>query len=464
MKKYSKKSNVCISPNFSSEINGFVEKLDVLSADDKKVFSKILELHFKNLQSFGVDMWELKQRLDESMQQVVVEFKNSVDDYAWGLYYSQENVMQILKRNAKANAYFATILHELTHCLSSSRQNVVTKGKNLDDFLGKRYMIAGTSYSNYVQTEDGVYYECGKCSVLTEAITEYLTNFTMAKYYGVTVPKAYFNEQKVLNQARLIFGNDIIKSYFEGDTTIFEPYLKPFEGELANIITITPPCSGLNNYFYLLDRIFDNKSNVILQNNMMDINSAHLMMFQNKIIKDLFDNADAFSDGQSVKQAVLNAYTMYGSSVFMGFVNNVDGRLFYDFWNLFCDCIECTLDMANVIFTTKKNMTVPKITDRQLLNYLQYAQNLSFKNYRNVFPHFYELNVHDLQNVDVKKYLLKDLDVQSKWMKDLKNVLFADLTEVYFDENQYYGTNIYEEAYNQSKLIDSYQGFEEQKK
>lgn len=126
MKKYSNKTHLNTMPNFDTEINGFVSKLDIFDAKQKKELKEILKFHFKSISKYGVDMWQLKQRLDESMQRVHVGFQKELEN-ALGCYYSEINEIQIAKVNLSKHKYFSTIVHELTHCLSSTRETFKNK-------------------------------------------------------------------------------------------------------------------------------------------------------------------------------------------------------------------------------------------------------------------------------------------------------------------------------------------------
>ena len=450
MKKYSNKKRLNAFPNFESEINGFVAKFDIFDAKEKKELKEILKLHFKNISSFGVDMWQIKQRIDQSMQKVVVNFKHGKDMLdANGLYDYLSNEIDIRKLNARKNDYFSIVVHELTHCLSSSRQVFKNKpnyksGANSTGFI--------TCYSDTINGKSEYFKNITNSCVLTEAITEYLSLNTIIGYYGTAVSKAYFQEQKVFNQLKMIAGPKLVKAYFENDNAVFESLFENIcdtnLSQLENAEQLqTNVYAFLKNIEYIFKTQYglSSKGNALYQNDFFNINVQNLQLFQIKIVSDLLKNMDAFYNGMDVKKAILNSFTMYAGNVFMG-QTVPNARFFYDFWNLYFDTLVETIKSIKEPFKQNVGIDVPLTNDSEALKYVFYAQCLSFKNYLNIFPLTKEINVVDMQDFPLEKYLPKDLNVQNKFLRSLKDVIFSDLTQEYFDVQQYYGSTCYDDA------------------
>lgn len=453
MKKYSNKTHLNTMPNFDTEINGFVSKLDIFDAKQKKELKEILKFHFKSISKYGVDMWQLKQRLDESMQRVHVGFQKELEN-ALGCYYSEINEIQIAKVNLSKHKYFSTIVHELTHCLSSTRETF----KNKSNFESSAMSTGFLSYLiQNIDDQKNYFAYLTNNSVYTEAITEYLSLSTISEYYGSVVPTAYIQEQKILNQLRMIVGTKVIKAYFENDYKVFDSLFEnACDQKLSKIEKDAQVRSNACKYLEGIDLIFNtkystlSKGNALYQNDFFNINKQHLNMFQIKVVTDLLDNMDLFHNGMDVKKAILNSFTMYASNVFFGYTIP-NARYFYDFWNVYFDTVVNTIESVKDVFAQCVGLNIPSTNDPEMLEYVFYAQCLSFKNYGNIVPLTREINVVEMQDISLQKYLPKDLYVKNKYMKQLKDVIFSDLTKEYFDEQQYYGFTCYDDA-NQALL------------
>ncbi len=465
MKKYSVKKYLISLPNFDSEINGFVAKFDILNVDQKKELKEILKFHFKNISKYGIDMWHLKQRLDESMQRVNVIFlqgKDMADDL--GSYDFFANEMQIRTLNASKQEYFATIVHELTHCLSSSRQIYKNRPNYQSDAGSTGFLTYYETLSDdkYEQLED-----LTNSRVLTEAITEYLTLETMNEYYGCVYARAYVQEQKILNQLKTVLGSEIIKAYFDNNSKVFENFFELTDEDLANCAADIAMSSKIGEYLQNVEYVMNTNygalknGRALYSNDFFNINLINLQIFQTKIVSDLLKNMDMFQNGMDVKKAILNSFTMYASNVFFGYTIPNE-RFLYDFWNMYADTVVNTIEGVKETFEQKVGVNIPSVSDPELLEYLFFAKCLCFKNYGQVFPLTGEIKVVEMQDFPVKKYLPKDLNVKNKYMKQLRSVIFTDITIEYFDEQQYYGSTCYDDvnqALKELELLKQYYGY-----
>ena len=448
MKKYSKKKDLDSSlPNFKSEIDGFVAKLHFFTTAQKKELKKILELHFQTIAKYDVDMWQLKQRLDKSMQKVIVTLENGKNmTNASGSFDFLKNHIKIRKLNSNDSYYFAVVIHELTHCLSSSKQTF----KNLPKFKsGTASTGFMTYYSESIENQSSYFAYPTNCGVYTEAITEYLTLYTISNYYGSVVPSAYIQEQKILNQLKVILGPKVIKAYFDNDCDVFDDLF---------VVDKTNPVykqkqelqHKVFNYLENIDFVFNTQysklehGDALYQNDFLNINLQHLHLFQIKVFTDLFKNMEIFQNGMAVKKAILNAFTAYASNVFMG--NSIpNGRFVYDFWNDYFDTVVDTINNAREMFESI-GLNIPSISDAEMLEYVFYAQCLCFDNYAHLVPITKEINVVDMQDFKIHKYLPKTFELKTDALKQLKNAIFSDLTKEYFDEKEVEGITCYDEV------------------
>lgn len=457
MKKYSNKKKLNSLPSFESEINNFVAKFDIFSAAQKKELKQILQLHFKNIASFDVDMWQLKQRLDESMQRVIVEFKHAKDmQDAGGYYDSVSNGIQIRKINGNNSNYFAVVVHELTHCLSSSREKFKNRPNHSSGIVNTGFL----SFLHDTVGDQSEFFDCiSNSRVLTEATTEFLTLSTLSQYYGSVVPNAYIQEQKILNQLKSILGSQIVKAYFENDAKIFEKLFDPFGQNSSQNVQNSTMAGNISEYLKSIDFVMTTnywdfeKGNALYANDFFNINLQNLKLFQAKVVKELLDNAESFGNGMDVKNSILNSFKMYASNVFMGSAIP-NARFFYDFWNIYFDTVVNTIESVKGVFECQ-GVVIPSTNDPEMLDMIFDAQCLCFKNYFNVSNIAGEIKVADMQDFPIHKYLPSDLNVQNKYMKQLKEVIFSDLTEEYFDEQQYFGSTCYDDAEAVLRGLDS---------
>lgn len=336
-----------------------------------------------------------------------------------------------------------TILHELTHCLSSGNLlQIFNKAK-----IGVEAAWTGFNKIFHETVDDTFFYFYNNLNLYTEGVTEFLTQCTR-KRCGLADNHlgAYFSGRKNLAQLYMLLGKDIIKAYFENDTKVFDQlfaYEKPVEKFLIDETGIDKDC-----FYKAADHVHNaagySNTDMVKHFNLANTNLA---LLNKKICNDLYRHRDNFRDGVEIKQSIINTFLLYSRNLFFGF--KTDKKLIYDYWTTFANILDQTLQFAEIYFEKTKGIMMPLTQEEEILDIVKSAQKICRFCYfaKPISEYIHITKAHESKIQKIAKTLPNAGKNVDRVTRCIGADICCDISRDYFDPQEFMGeSDVYDKS------------------